>query len=78
MMIVSGYSELLQESSKATMTAQRLRSLYTEIYKKLNQLNPGFTSSIFKLSSSKTAARKEQFVNLGIIRSNQVNFGKKS
>ena len=36
----SSYSELLQRSNKTTMTTQRLRSLCTEIYKTLNQLNP--------------------------------------
>ena len=40
------------------MATQRLRSLCTEMYKTLNQLNPGFTSNIFKLSSSNRAAKR--------------------
>ena len=59
------------------MTTQRLRSLCTEIYKTLNQLNPGFMSNIFKLSTSNRAARKQQVLNLETIRPNQVNLVEK-
>ena len=57
------------------MTTQRLRSLCIEIYKTLNQLNPGFMSNVLKLSSSNRAARKQQVLYLETIKLNQVNFG---
>lgn len=57
------------------MTAKRLKSLCTEIYKTLNQLNLGYMSNIFKLSSSR-ATCKQHFLNLKIICLNQVNFDK--
>ena len=56
--IESGYPELLQKSNETAMTTRRLRSLCTKIYKRLNDLNPGFMSSTFKLSSSNRAACK--------------------
>ena len=45
------------------MATQRYRLLCTGMYETLNQLNPGFMSNIFKLSSSDKAARKQQVVN---------------
>ena len=75
----SDYSELLQKSNKTTMTTQRhFASLFTEIYKTLNQLNPVFMSNIFKLLFSNRAARKQQVLNLETIRPNQVNFAETS
>ena len=59
------------------MATQRLRSLRKEIYKTLNQLNPGFMFNIFQLSSSNRATPKQQVLNLEAIKPNQVNFGKK-
>ena len=54
------------------------RSLCTEIYNTLNQLNPGFFSDIFKLSSSNRAARKQQVLNLETTRPSHFNFSEKN
>ena len=74
----SGYSELLQKSKITAMTTQRLGSLCNEIYKTLNQLNPGLMSKIFKLSASNSAACKQQVLNLETMRPNHFNFPKEN
>ena len=61
-----------------TMKTQRFSTLFIKIYKIINQLNQGFTSNIFKLSSLNRDARKQQVVNLETIRPNQANFCEKS
>ena len=55
----------------------QLKDFMVVMYRTLNQLNTGFISNIFQLSSSSMAARK-QVLNFETIRSNQVNFGGKS
>ena len=54
----SGYSKLVQKSNKNISATQKTMSSCTETYKTLNQLHPGFTSNIFKLSSSNRAVCK--------------------
>ena len=43
------YEELLLKSDRATMNVNRLRILYTEIYKTINSLNPNFMRDLFSL-----------------------------
>ena len=43
------YEELLRKSDRATMNVNRLRLLCIEIYKTINNLNPGFTRGLFSL-----------------------------
>ena len=41
------YEELFLKSDRATMNVNRLRLLCIEIYKTINNLNPGFTRDLF-------------------------------
>ena len=43
------YEELLLKSDRETMNVNRLRLLCIEIYKTINNLNPGFTRGLFSL-----------------------------
>ena len=42
----------IMQSGKSTVEVQRLRTLATEIFKTINNLNPKFTKDIFKLKSN--------------------------
>ena len=74
----SSYDDLLENSNKSTMTIQRLRTLCLEILKTLHQLNPCFMSNIFEVKSSDRPVRSQQYLNLKVVRANQVRFGEKS
>ena len=57
------------------MKIQRLISLHTEIYKTINQLNPGFMTNIFKFSSSGRLSSSDKLLSAReTIRPNQVKF----
>ena len=43
------HEKLLLKSDRATMNVNRLRILYTEIYKTINSLNPNFMRDLFSL-----------------------------
>ena len=60
------------------MTIQRLRTLCLEIFKTLHQLNPCFISNIFEVKSTDRPIRSQQYLNLKVVRANQVKFGEKS
>ena len=53
----SSYEDLLKNSGKTSMNLWRTRSLYLEIYKTINNLNPGFmknySSKFAKLTEHK-------------------------
>ena len=42
----------IMQSGKSTVEVQRLRTLATEIFKTINNLNPKFRKDIFKLKSN--------------------------
>ena len=43
------HEKLLLKSDRAIMNVNRLRILYTEIYKTINSLNPNFMRDLFSL-----------------------------
>ena len=45
------YEDLLSKGGKSTMNVRRLRILYVEIYKTLNDLNPSFMNNIFQIKN---------------------------
>ena len=53
-----------------------MRSLYIEVFKTLNGLNPVYTNDIFKLNNSSYLSRRPY--DLKIPRVNQTTFGLKS
>ena len=52
---VSSYEVLLQKAGKETMKVNRLRSLCTEIYKLINNINLTYMNEIFKLRKTSRA-----------------------
>ena len=75
---VSSYEELLQKAGKATMKVNTLISLFSEIYKSINNINPTYMNEIFKLKKSSRAVRSNYKLNLDVPTINQVSFGDKS
>ena len=74
----ASYEDLLSKEGKSKMNVGRLRTLCVEIYKTLNDLNPGFMNNIFKLKIHGREVRDEYKLNLDIPRWNQRTFGYKS
>ena len=48
------------------MNVTRLRSLYTEIFKTLNNVNPAFMNEIFELRKSYKAVQNQYKLNLDV------------
>ena len=74
----SSYENLLKKSENPNMNLRRTRSLCIEIYKTINNLNPGFMKNLFKVRKTNRAKREQYKLNLKIPKSNQVSFGTKS
>ena len=74
----SSYESILNLAGKSTMNVNRLRSLCTEIFKKLNNINPAFMNEIFELRKTNRAVRNQYKLNLEVPIINQVSFGAKS
>ena len=51
------YEELLLKSDTATMNVNRLRTLWSEIYKTINNLNSEFMRELFSLRETSTLVR---------------------
>ena len=49
---VSGYLKLLKASVSVSMKVRRMRYLCVEVYKTLNDLNPGYMKDIFQVQQS--------------------------
>ena len=75
---VSSYEELLQKAGRETMKVNRLRSLFIEIYKLINNINPAYMNEIFKLRKISRALCSNYKLNLDVSTINQVSFGGKS
>ena len=60
------------------MNVTGFRSLCTEIFKTLNNINPAFMNEIFELRKTKRAVRNQYKFNLEVPIINQVTFGAKS
>ena len=57
------------------MSINRLRTLYVEIYKTLNELNPSFMKNIFTVKETDRLTRERYKVNLNTPSYNQMAFG---
>ena len=60
------------------MSASNFCSLCIEIFKTLNDINPSFIKGIFKLRMTNRLTREKYKLNLEILKSNPVRFGKNS
>ena len=70
----SDYSELLNKSGKPSMEVKRLRTLALEIFKTLNNLNPGYMKEIF----FKTANLTRRPFDIKVNQNSSTKHGQKS
>ena len=73
---VSDYLTLLKASGSVSMEIRRMRYLCIEIYKTLNNLNPGYMKDIFQVQQSAYSTRRPY--NIKVPRVNQTAFGTRS
>ena len=71
-MIVSDYLTLLKASGSVSMKVRRMRYLGVEIYKTLNDLNPGYMKDIFQVQQSAYSTRRPY--NMKMPRVNHTTF----
>ena len=57
------YDDLLVKTSQPSMEIKRLRTLATEIFKTLNDINPNYMKEIFYLSPHETHKKYDLFVH---------------
>ena len=62
----ASYEDLRLKGGKSKMNVRRLRTLYVEIYKALNDLNPSFMNTIFRLKINTRKVRDKYKLNLDI------------
>ena len=74
----ASYEDLQSKRGRSKMNVRRFRTLYVEIYKTLNDLNPSFQNNIFKLKINAREVRDKYKLNLDIPKWNQRTFGHKS
>ena len=72
---VSLYEELLTKANSHYMNIYRLKILCIEIYKTINDLNPGYMNNIFKRYDTDRPVRSQHLNNLKVPRVNQETFG---
>ena len=65
-------------SGKSTVNVSNYRSLCTEIFKTLNDINPSFRKDIFELRMTNYPTREKYKLNLEMPKSIQVRFGTKT
>ena len=63
---------LSKRSGKPSMNLKRIKSLSTEIYKTINNLNPEFLKNLLIVCKTNRAQRQQNKPNLEIPKSNQV------
>ena len=73
---VSDYLKLLKASVSVSMKVRRMRYLCVEIYKTLNDLNPGYMKDIFQVQQSAYSTRRSY--NIKVPRVSQTTFGTRS
>ena len=74
----TSYDDLLKKAGTSSMNVKRLRTLCTEMYKTVNDLNPNFMNEIFTLRQTNRPVREKYKMNMEIPSYNQVSFGRKS
>ena len=70
--------DLLEKSGYPNMNLRRQKTMCIEIYKTLNELNPGYMNDIFKLRNTDRLTREKYKLNLEIPKPNQGTFGTRS
>ena len=70
----SDYNTLLKKSEKCSMEVRRLRTMASEIFKSLNDLNPSFMKNLFNKRNNINRRKN----NLIIHTRNSVTFGSNS
>ena len=70
----SSYDDLLKKSGRNTVNVSNYRSLCTEIFEILNDINPSFIKYIFMLRMTNGSTREKCKLNIEIPKSNQVRF----
>ena len=73
---VSNYLKLLKASVSVSMKVRRMRYLCVEIYKTLNDLNPGYMKDMFQVQQSAYSTRRPY--NKTVPRANQTTFSTRS
>ena len=73
---VPDYLTLLKASGSVAMEVRRMRYLGVEIYKTLNDLNPGYMEDIFQVQQSAYSTRRPY--NMKVPRVSQTTFGSRS
>ena len=71
------YEDLLEKSGYGNMNLRKQKTLCIEIYKTLNELNPGYMNDILKLRTTDRLSRENYKLNLEISKLNQATFGTK-
>ena len=74
----STYEELRTKANRNYMNIYRLKILCTEIYKTINDLNPGYMKNIFQRYDTDRPVRSQHLNNLKVPRVNQETFGTNS
>ena len=64
-------------SGESTMNVSNYHSLYIEIFKTPNDINPSFIRYIFQMRMTNRPTREKYKLNIEIPKSNQVRFGTK-
>ena len=64
-------------SGESTMNVSNYHSLYIEIFKTTNDINPSFIRYIFQMRMTNRPTREKYKLNIEIPKSNQVRFGTK-
>ena len=69
----TSYEDLLKRSGKPSKNLRRIKTLLTEIYKTINNLNPEFMKNLFKFCKNNRAHRRKVKLFFEIRKSNQVS-----
>ena len=69
------YEDLLEKSGCPNKNFRRQRTVYIEIYKTLNKLNPGYMDDIFEFRNTNSLTREIYKLNLETPKHSQVTFG---
>ena len=67
--------EILKKSGKVCIEVNRLRYLFIEIYKSINNNNPSFMKQVFQLRETNRTVRNQYKLNLSVPKVNQVSYG---
>ena len=69
----SSYEGLLKKSGKTNINVCNYRTMYIEIFRTLNNINPGFVKGVFRLKMANRPTRENYELNFEIRNSNQIS-----